>query len=181
VIVTLIRAEERHRGTGFLRVHGAPDDPLGIEDAYEAALVLLPPSAWQRGRDQDTPAIKLAADIFWNTRVRASNAIEIGSHPWQLIRQLSKISRTSSARSSPGSQSCGMHAAFCSCRLRRRTTPRRSSPSAWSRSVSPGRLQKNCLLVRSRTAASKSIMRWRASTRTTAQPVANRRRTRAPA
>jgi predicted AAA+ superfamily ATPase len=62
-IVTLIQAEERHKGTGFLRVHGAPDDPLGIEDAYEAALVLLPPSAWQRGRDADTPAMKLAADI----------------------------------------------------------------------------------------------------------------------
>jgi hypothetical protein len=58
-----VRAEERHRGTGFLRVHGAPDDPLGIDDAYEAALVLLPPSAWQRGREQDTPTIKLAADI----------------------------------------------------------------------------------------------------------------------
>lgn len=62
-IVTLVRAEERHRGMGFLRVHGAPDDPLGIEDAYEAALVLLPPSAWQRGRDTDTPAMTLAADI----------------------------------------------------------------------------------------------------------------------
>jgi len=44
-------------------VHGAPDDPLGIEDAYEAALVLLPPSAWQRGREPETPAMKLAADI----------------------------------------------------------------------------------------------------------------------
>jgi hypothetical protein len=55
--------EERHKGTGFLRVHGAPDDPLGIEDAYEAALVLLPPSAWQRGRDPDTAAMTLAADI----------------------------------------------------------------------------------------------------------------------
>jgi predicted AAA+ superfamily ATPase len=63
-IITLIRAEERHRGMGFLRVHGAPDDPLGIEDAYEAALVLLPPSAWQRGRDTDTPAMKLAADVI---------------------------------------------------------------------------------------------------------------------
>jgi predicted AAA+ superfamily ATPase len=62
-IITLIRAEEKHRGMGFLRVHGAPDDPLGVEDAYEAALVLLPPSAWQRGRDPDTPAMKLAADI----------------------------------------------------------------------------------------------------------------------
>ena len=62
-IVTLIRAEERYKGTGFLRVHGAPDDTLGIDDAYEAALVLLPPSAWQRGRDQDTPAMVLAADI----------------------------------------------------------------------------------------------------------------------
>jgi hypothetical protein len=62
-IVTLIRAEEKHRGMGFLRVHGAPDDPLGIEDAYEAALVLLPPSAWQRGRDPDAPAMKDAADI----------------------------------------------------------------------------------------------------------------------
>ena len=62
-IITLIRGEERHKGTGFLRVHGAPDDPLGIEDAYEAALVLLPPSASQRGRDVDTAAMKLAADI----------------------------------------------------------------------------------------------------------------------
>jgi hypothetical protein len=62
-IVTLIRIEEKHRGMGFLRVHGAPDDPLGIEDAYEAALVLLPPSAWQRGRDPDAPAMRIAADI----------------------------------------------------------------------------------------------------------------------
>ena len=62
-IVTIIRAEERHKGAGFLRVHGAPDDPLGIEDAYEAALVLLPPSAWHRARDADTPAMTLAADI----------------------------------------------------------------------------------------------------------------------
>jgi hypothetical protein len=31
-IVTLIRGEEKQKGTGFLRVHGAPDDPLGIED-----------------------------------------------------------------------------------------------------------------------------------------------------
>jgi hypothetical protein len=62
-IIDLIRAEERHKGTGFLRVHGAPDEPLTIDDAYETALVILPPSAWQRGRDLDTPAMKLAADI----------------------------------------------------------------------------------------------------------------------
>jgi predicted AAA+ superfamily ATPase len=62
-IIALIRAEEKHRGTGFLRVHGAPDDPLGIEDAYEAALVLFPPAAWQRSRDPDTPAMTLAADV----------------------------------------------------------------------------------------------------------------------
>jgi hypothetical protein len=62
-IITLIRAEEKHKGTGFLRVHCAPDDPLAIDDAYEAALVILPPSACQRGRDPDTPAMKLAADI----------------------------------------------------------------------------------------------------------------------
>jgi predicted AAA+ superfamily ATPase len=62
-IVSLIRAEEPHKGTGFLRVHGAPDDPLGIEDAYEAALVMLAPAAWHQGRDADTPAMKLAADI----------------------------------------------------------------------------------------------------------------------
>jgi hypothetical protein len=60
----LLRAEERLKGAGFLRVHGAPDDPLGIDDAYEAALVILPPSAWHRGREQDTPAMKLAADII---------------------------------------------------------------------------------------------------------------------
>src|SRR5262249_568359 len=62
-IVSLLRAEEKHRGNGFLRVQGAPDDLLGIEDAYEAALLLLPPSACHRGRDPDTPAMKTAADI----------------------------------------------------------------------------------------------------------------------
>jgi predicted AAA+ superfamily ATPase len=63
-IVALIRGEERHKGTGFLRVHGAPDEPLNIEDAYEAALVIFPPEAWHRGRETDTPATKLAADII---------------------------------------------------------------------------------------------------------------------
>ncbi|MFM9863449.1 MAG: DUF499 domain-containing protein [Micropepsaceae bacterium] len=63
-IVAIVRAEERYKGAaGFLRVHAAPDDPLGIDDAYEAALVLLPPEAWHRGRETDTPALKLAADI----------------------------------------------------------------------------------------------------------------------
>lgn len=62
-IIAMIRSEEKLRGTGFLRVHGAPDDPLGIDDAYEAALVILPPSAWHRGRDIETPAMKAAADI----------------------------------------------------------------------------------------------------------------------
>jgi predicted AAA+ superfamily ATPase len=62
-ILDLVRAEERLKGAGFLRVHAAPDDPLGIDDAHEAALVILPPSAWHRGREQDTPAMKLAADI----------------------------------------------------------------------------------------------------------------------
>lgn len=62
-IAAIVQAEERYRGAGFLRVHAAPDDPLGIDDAYEAALVILAPAAWQRGRDQDTPAMKLAADI----------------------------------------------------------------------------------------------------------------------
>ena len=37
--------------------------PLNIDDAYEAALVILPPKEWQRGRETDTPAMKLAADI----------------------------------------------------------------------------------------------------------------------
>jgi hypothetical protein len=40
-IATLIRAEERYKGMGFLRVHGAPDDPLRIEDAYEAVSYFL--------------------------------------------------------------------------------------------------------------------------------------------
>jgi predicted AAA+ superfamily ATPase len=62
-IVALIRGEEKYKGTGFLRVHGAPDEPLNIDDAYEAALVILPPTAWHRGREPDTPAMKLAADI----------------------------------------------------------------------------------------------------------------------
>ncbi len=62
-IISLIRGEEKLKGTSFLRVHGAPDDPLGIDDAYEAALVILPPAAWQRGRDADTPAMRTAADI----------------------------------------------------------------------------------------------------------------------
>ena len=63
-IVIQLRAMERQKGgNGFLRIHAAPDDPLGIDDAYEAALVILPPKAWHRGRDHDTPAMKLAADI----------------------------------------------------------------------------------------------------------------------
>jgi hypothetical protein len=62
-IIGLLRGEERDKGVGFLRVHAAPDDPLGIDDAYEAALIILPPMAWHRGRDADTPAMKLAADI----------------------------------------------------------------------------------------------------------------------
>jgi len=62
-IVALIRGEEKLKGTGFLRVHGAPDEPLNIDDAYEAALVIFPPEAWHRGREADTPAMKLAADI----------------------------------------------------------------------------------------------------------------------
>jgi Protein of unknown function (DUF499) len=62
-IVSLIRGEERHKGTGFLRVHGAPDEPLSIDDAYEAALVILPPAAWHRSHETDTQAMKLAADI----------------------------------------------------------------------------------------------------------------------
>lgn len=63
-IIALLRGEERHKGTGFLRVHAAPDDPLAIDDAFEAALAILPPAAWQRGRETETPAVKLAADIL---------------------------------------------------------------------------------------------------------------------
>lgn len=62
-IIEILRAEERHRGAGFLRVHGAPDDPLAIDDAYEAALVILPPSAPQMAREAESEAMKLAADI----------------------------------------------------------------------------------------------------------------------
>ena len=62
-IIALVRGEEKHKGVGFLRVHGAPDEPLAIDDAYEAALAILPPAAWHRGREVDTPAMKLAADI----------------------------------------------------------------------------------------------------------------------
>jgi uncharacterized protein len=63
-IIDLLRAEERHKGMGFLRVHCAPEDPLGIEDAYEAALVILPPSQFHQSRDMTSPAIKVAADII---------------------------------------------------------------------------------------------------------------------
>jgi hypothetical protein len=63
-IVALLRSEEKLKGSGFLRVHAAPDDPLGIEDVHEAALVILRPGATQRGREQDTPAMRLAADIL---------------------------------------------------------------------------------------------------------------------
>jgi hypothetical protein len=65
-ITALLRAEEgkAQRGSGFLRVHGAPDDLLGIEDAYEAALVILPPSHPHIGRSKETAATKLAADVL---------------------------------------------------------------------------------------------------------------------
>ncbi|HZZ61310.1 MAG TPA: hypothetical protein VFE63_09070 [Roseiarcus sp.] len=63
-IITLLRGEEKQKGVGgFLRVHAAPDEPLAIDDAYKAALAILPPAAWHRGREADTPAMKLAADI----------------------------------------------------------------------------------------------------------------------
>jgi len=64
-IVTLVRAEERHKGTGgFHRVHAAPDDPLGIDDALEAALVILPPTATHSARDSTSAAMALASDII---------------------------------------------------------------------------------------------------------------------
>jgi predicted AAA+ superfamily ATPase len=63
-IVTLIRAEERFKGaSGFHRVHAAPDDPLGIDDALEAALVILPPTATHSARDTTSAAMALASDI----------------------------------------------------------------------------------------------------------------------
>jgi uncharacterized protein len=41
-VVALLRGEEKQKGTGgFLRVHAAPDEPLAIDDAYEAALVKI--------------------------------------------------------------------------------------------------------------------------------------------
>ncbi len=64
-IVTLVRAEERFKATGgFHRVHAAPDDPLGIDDALEAALVILPPTATHSARDTTSAAMALASDII---------------------------------------------------------------------------------------------------------------------
>lgn len=63
-ILGLLRAEERNKGHGgFHRIHAAPDDPLAIEDTYEAALVILPADAAHTARATDSPAIKLATDI----------------------------------------------------------------------------------------------------------------------
>lgn len=55
-ILALLRSEERHRGGTFPRVHAAPDDPFGIEDAHDAALVMLPPDASHTARSSDASA-----------------------------------------------------------------------------------------------------------------------------
>lgn len=64
-LVALLRLEENQKGRGgFHRVHAASDDPLAIEDAYEAALVILPADAPHIAKAVDSPAIKLATDIM---------------------------------------------------------------------------------------------------------------------
>jgi hypothetical protein len=123
-IIALIRAEERHKGTGFVRVHGAPDDPLGIEDAYEAALVLLPPSASQRGRDLDTAAMKLAADIVEHKgpgqRLNRNRLAFLAPDQATL---------DDSARSWRRPRLCAMRAVYCSFLPPKRMRPRKGLPN----------------------------------------------------
>jgi len=42
-LTTILRKDQASRG-GFHRVHGAPDNPLDVEDARSIALVILPPA-----------------------------------------------------------------------------------------------------------------------------------------
>lgn len=55
-VLALLRAEERHRGGTFPRVHAAPDDPYGIDDAHDAALVILPPDSAHLARSTEVSA-----------------------------------------------------------------------------------------------------------------------------
>lgn len=55
-LLAILRAEERHRGGTFPRVHAVPDDPFGIDDAHDAALVILPSDAPHAARSAEPSA-----------------------------------------------------------------------------------------------------------------------------
>lgn len=127
-IVSLIRGEEEHKGTGFLRVHAAPDEPLNVDDAYEAALIIFRPEAWHRGREPDTPAMKLAADIVEH-KAPDRGATATASPSSRRIKLRSMTFIVSCARNSLGRRSFATRGASSSCRPRRKRTRRRKKPS----------------------------------------------------
>jgi predicted AAA+ superfamily ATPase len=51
-ITSILRKDQGSRG-GFHRVHGAPDNPIDVEDARSIALVILPPAYCHAARAED--------------------------------------------------------------------------------------------------------------------------------
>jgi hypothetical protein len=63
-IAPILRKEQGSRG-GFHRVHGAPDNPLDVEDARSIALVMLPPAYCHAARaDGPTSARDIVIDTL---------------------------------------------------------------------------------------------------------------------
>ena len=90
---------------------------------------LLPPSAWQRGRDQDTPAMKLAADIVEHKGAGPAAQPQPARIPGGRSGGARRHPERGAQEAGVGVRSCAMRVASCSFHPRRRMTPRRSSPS----------------------------------------------------
>lgn len=69
-IVRVLQTEMGSRGTGFTRIHAAPDDPSAIEEANALSLVMLGPSHTHTKGAASSPAIERATDAL--TRCRSS-------------------------------------------------------------------------------------------------------------
>jgi hypothetical protein len=69
-IVRILGAEGSHRGTGFARIHAAPDTPSAIDEAPTLSLVILPPAVIHSKGAQVSSAIDSVTDTL--TRCRSA-------------------------------------------------------------------------------------------------------------
>ncbi|MGN6772552.1 MAG: DUF499 domain-containing protein [Rhizobiaceae bacterium] len=69
-IVRILGAEGSHRGTGFARIHAAPDTPSTIDEAPTLSLVILPPAVVHSKGAQASSAIDAVTDTL--TRCRSA-------------------------------------------------------------------------------------------------------------